>query len=445
MNLGPGPSVGSMEMGVQELRVILLGRTGLDAALRRDTTLELVRTRSPLDALGEVAGARSIPAVVIVDAESEPRRAGTGSLAEFVAGLRRVRPDVRVLRVGRGDEPTPSEYDGVIDPSRAAESLHELAARAPGVEVKPAAREELPARQPVADEPGPTAAACVPIGADPGDEPLARALADGEEIRARALEMIAARLGGAEVRLSTGTDVVEPGWPHWASAPVSIGGAPAGVLRARGVEPGALSAHASWLGAWLGLAARHKELHDAAYKDQLTGAWNRRAFDEHLALVLEEARRERLAVTLLAFDIDDFKRFNDTHGHAWGDEILRETTRLITSVIRPGDRVCRVGGDEFAVVFFEPGGPRAPNSRPPASVFDIAERFQSRVRSAQFRRLGDEAPGRLTISGGLATYPWDGRTPAELLARADELSMQSKRQGKNAIVYGPDARRVGEG
>ncbi len=139
------------------------------------------------------------------------------------------------------------------------------------------------------------------------------------------------------------------------------------------------------------------------------------------------------------FDIDDFKKYNDEYGHDAGDEILSEVVRLLRSVTRPTDKVCRIGGDEFAVVFHEPEGPRSPDSKHPTTVHAITRRFQQQVISHKFPKLSGCAPGTLTISGGLATFPWDGQTPAELLARADERAMESKRQGKNAITIGPGA------
>jgi diguanylate cyclase (GGDEF)-like protein len=150
-------------------------------------------------------------------------------------------------------------------------------------------------------------------------------------------------------------------------------------------------------------------------------------------------------VTVLVFDIDDFKRFNDAYGHGAGDEILTECVRLLSAAVRPTDKVCRIGGDEFAVIFYEPEGPREPDSRHPTSVFDVAERFQAQLRSAQFRKLRDELPGCLTISGGLATYPWDGRTAEELVERADQLALEGKKQGKNVIAIGPGCRRLANG
>ena len=110
---------------------------------------------------------------------------------------------------------------------------------------------------------------------------------------------------------------------------------------------------------------------------------------------------------------------------------------ILRSVIRPTDRVCRIGGDEFAVIFNEPAGPREEGSQHPKDVFLLAHRFQQQVQQHRFPKLSDCLPGTLSVSGGLATFPWDGTTPEALLAQADKNALQSKRQGKNAITFGP--------
>ena len=173
--------------------------------------------------------------------------------------------------------------------------------------------------------------------------------------------------------------------------------------------------------------------------DDLTGAWNRRYFERFLQAAVERAQGQRHTLSVLVIDIDNFKYFNDRFGHAAGDEILKETVRLLKSVIRSGDRVCRIGGDELAVVFYEPSGPRESGSKPLESIEQITARFQKQIAEARFPKLGPQAPGKLTVSGGLATYPWDGRTVAELVAHADDLAMSTKRAGKNKITFGPHA------
>ncbi|MBK7403843.1 MAG: GGDEF domain-containing protein [Phycisphaerales bacterium] len=436
------------------LRVILVGRTGLDAALRHDPGLELVRAKTPLDAIGELAEPLEptgpAGAVVIVDPESEPA-AGPGSLAEFLAGLRRIDPAVRVFRVARNGGLVPSGYDGSVGADDVAAALREFIERGsrasdpvpPSIEPKPI----IGGTNGV--QPSPTRGSASPqfVRAEGSAETkLLRAVIDGDSVLPPALEAIRARLAPIEVEfLKSPGDSAPPGWAAWASAPVrlSTSGRLAGELRSRGASVEALEREAAWLAAWLELESKQLALSEAAYRDSLTGAWNRRYFDDFLPRAMEEARASRRALTILLFDIDDFKKFNDQYGHAAGDEILIECVRMISAVVRPTDKVCRVGGDEFAVVFYEPEGPRAPDSRHPSSVFDIAERFRSQVRSAHFRKLSDEAPGCLTISGGLATFPWDGRTPDELVERADQLALEGKRQGKNVIAIGPGCRKLG--
>jgi diguanylate cyclase (GGDEF)-like protein len=144
----------------------------------------------------------------------------------------------------------------------------------------------------------------------------------------------------------------------------------------------------------------------------------------------------------MVFDIDDFKKYNDQFGHGAGDDILRESVRLLNSVIRQGDRVCRIGGDEFAVIFADSEAPRQPGSHHPETVDVIARRFQQQICTMRFPKLGAEAPGTLSISGGLATYPWDGGDPDTLLQHADRLALESKRKGKNAVTLGPGAQAM---
>ncbi|MCG8507959.1 MAG: GGDEF domain-containing protein, partial [Rhodospirillales bacterium] len=205
------------------------------------------------------------------------------------------------------------------------------------------------------------------------------------------------------------------------------------------VTSGHLQPWADWLARWLALDLRMKELNQMALRDDMTGAWNRRYFNRFLNRILKRAGEDRSQVTLMVFDIDDFKLYNDRYGHAAGDEILREAARLMQSVVREHDVVARIGGDEFAVIFWDAEGPRRPNSKHPQDVVEAARRFRAAICKHSFPKLLDQAPATLTISGGLASFPWDGRTAEQLLERADAMAMQSKRQGKNAITFGPGA------
>ena len=138
----------------------------------------------------------------------------------------------------------------------------------------------------------------------------------------------------------------------------------------------------------------------------------------------------------MIFDIDDFKHYNDKWGHDAGDEIIREVVKLLQCIIRKGDHVCRIGGDEFAVLFCDPTPPREPGSNHPTTVEILARRFREQVSKAQFPKLGEEATGSLSISGGLATFPWDASDVDSLVEKADQRLYKSKRLGKNSITIG---------
>lgn len=220
---------------------------------------------------------------------------------------------------------------------------------------------------------------------------------------------------------------------------VSFEGTNFGSLTSQNGDVQALGSWSAWLARWVALERRQAELYEMAMHDKLTGTWNRRYFELFLERVLQHAAQGRQQVTLLVFDIDNFKQYNDNFGHPAGDEILKSTAALIQSLVRDHDVVARIGGDEFAVIFWDKGEPRHLGSQHPNNVIGIAKRFQKAICEHKFPKLGEEAVGRLTVSGGLAGFPWDGRTPDELLARADANAMRSKQQGKNAICFGPGA------
>ena len=204
---------------------------------------------------------------------------------------------------------------------------------------------------------------------------------------------------------------------------------------------GRLEPWAQWLGRWLVLDRKMDTLRDMAFKDELTGSWNRRYFDRFLRRILDRAAKERSQVTLMVFDIDDFKRYNDTYGHSAGDQILSETARLMRAVVREHDVVARIGGDEFAVIFWDAQADQRPHGKHPEDVLKAARRFQKAICDHRFPKLAEEAPASLTVSGGLAGFPWDGQTAESLLEHADQMALQSKRQGKNAILFGREALR----
>jgi len=189
-------------------------------------------------------------------------------------------------------------------------------------------------------------------------------------------------------------------------------------------------------------AARLGELERLATEDDLTGLKNRRYLGEFLRQILQHATREGFQVTLLLFDIDDFKRYNDAFGHTVGDNVLREAAMLIRRCCREHDVVARIGGDEFAVVFWDrpdrPVNPHEPERRTaaehPRQAYFMAERFRRQISDSNLSSLGAGGQGTLTISGGLAAFPQDAQNAEALFERADQALLEAKRQGKNRIV-----------
>ncbi|MBB6428404.1 GGDEF domain-containing protein [Algisphaera agarilytica] len=273
-----------------------------------------------------------------------------------------------------------------------------------------------------------------------GDTDLVNLILRGEGgMKSTALAMIRAQSGLSDVNFYPANQVPE-GFAN-SSAPVAQCDQTFGCLTSSDPDAGPqLTVWADWLVHWLRLEAQFNRLRDLAMKDELTGVWNRRYFNHFLKKILDRAAAGRQQVTLLLFDIDDFKLYNDAYGHAAGDEILVGVANLMKSSVREHDVVARIGGDEFAVIFWDAGEePRKAHSKHPDDVLNAAKRFQKAVCDHRFPKLLDKAHGTLTISGGLAGFPWDGRTPEDLLEAADTMAMQSKQQGKNAITFGPGA------
>jgi len=190
------------------------------------------------------------------------------------------------------------------------------------------------------------------------------------------------------------------------------------------------------------LNQRLEVLEKLATEDDLTGLKNRRYIWEFLRQILERAQQDASRVTLMVYDIDDFKHYNDLCGHPAGDQILKEAALLMSSCCRVHDVVGRIGGDEFAVIFWDDPLKKRDSAslerrldrmdHPREPIF-IAKRFQRALENSDLDLLGSDNMGVLTISGGLASYPYDGDTVEQLFEKADEALLEAKRSGKNRV------------
>ncbi len=409
--------------------VVVVGATGRTGALEADPSVSIARVETLLEAIAFFS---------VVDRNSDLIHIAALStevwdlpaLKEFMDALRFVDANASVVHIGPCKPAARELIDGVVSHQMNPDEIRAIIETRPVTELPPPV-EVLASEDPEA-----------PPVSSIGDAELVRALMLGEDLIPLATQLIAERLADPSLQFVPQSTSVE--LSHAKSVMVKSEGRIAGYLVSenRSVTLATLESHSAWLGCWLALDRRFRDQRIEALTDPLTGAWNRRYFDRYLSRAIELAQSSRHTATIMVFDIDEFKKYNDQFGHAAGDEILVEVVRLLRSVIRPSDRVCRIGGDEFAVIFFEPRGPRVPASKPPDSIYRIARRFQSQIGGHSFPKLGQSAPGTLTISGGLATYPWDGRTPQTLLERADQLAIQSKAAGKNVITLGPGASRA---
>lgn len=175
--------------------------------------------------------------------------------------------------------------------------------------------------------------------------------------------------------------------------------------------------------------AREREFYrELSYIDSLTGVYNRRYFDEALEAEIHKARMHETDLVLVIADIDDFKIYNDLHGHQKGDEVLSRIGRMMKSVCRASDIVTRYGGEEFAILF-----PRAGKTH----AQELAARIVNQFRDTPFEGEESLPVGRLTLSVGVACFPDDARTAEELVRCADAAMYEAKKSGKNRVkLYG---------
>ncbi|MBP2152076.1 sensor domain-containing diguanylate cyclase [Xanthobacter flavus] len=165
------------------------------------------------------------------------------------------------------------------------------------------------------------------------------------------------------------------------------------------------------------------QLERMAITDSLTGLPNRRALDLTLDVEVRRSRRERRELAVLMIDIDHFKRVNDTHGHAVGDAVLAEIAhRIQRAACRPGDFVCRYGGEEFVVILPE---------TPSQGAELVAERIRASVAAIAVVTHGVAV--EITVSVGIAVARAEDQ-PGDMVARSDTALYTAKRAGRNRVA-----------
>jgi two-component system cell cycle response regulator len=167
-----------------------------------------------------------------------------------------------------------------------------------------------------------------------------------------------------------------------------------------------------------------EKLAEMSVRDELTGMFNRRYFQEALEREVSGAQRYGHVLALCMIDLDHFKRVNDTHGHLCGDRVLKEFGRLLNDSIRQYDVGCRYGGEEFAVILPDTSLDKA---------LALCERFRERIKAHEFTY--EALTLRITASVGVAARPGGGTiTGRQLVDQADKALYQAKSQGRNKVV-----------
>lgn len=164
---------------------------------------------------------------------------------------------------------------------------------------------------------------------------------------------------------------------------------------------------------------------EEAITDALTGLYNRRYFFEKAREDAHKAIKHHSPISIFIFDIDHFKKYNDMHGHPEGDYLLKELSRILKENSREGDVTARYGGEEFIVLM--------PDTDKEGAVV-YGEKIRKVIESYPFRHREKQPLGYLSVSGGVASFPFDGSSIEAVIRCADEALYESKRSGRNMIT-----------
>jgi diguanylate cyclase (GGDEF)-like protein len=229
---------------------------------------------------------------------------------------------------------------------------------------------------------------------------------------------------------------LEPEVTHYLCAPMIAYGEIQGVLHLRNIEKSTDSFAKSKLGLagtiadYIGLALANLKLRETlrqqSIHDPVTGLFNRRYMKEALERELRRAVRDQRSLGILMFDIDHFKKLNDTFGHEVGDAVLNALGNFLKMQIRGNDIPCRYGGEEFLVIL-----PRLPLEE----CQQRAEKLRDEVKRLDVQHEGKLLP-HITFSVGIAEFPEHGDNLDDLLKAADNALYLAKASGRDRVVVG---------
>lgn len=177
------------------------------------------------------------------------------------------------------------------------------------------------------------------------------------------------------------------------------------------------------LGAQIGIALNNAQLYSLAVTDGLTGLYVRRYFDLRMSEEFDQARRYRRCFSLMLFDIDHFKKFNDTHGHQTGDLVLQQFAELLRINTRRSDICCRYGGEEMVVVL--------PETRIKDAAI-LAQKLRDTIHKHVFHGMNQEEL-HVTSSIGVSEFKESMKEPADLVKAADDALYRAKENGRDRV------------
>ncbi len=179
---------------------------------------------------------------------------------------------------------------------------------------------------------------------------------------------------------------------------------------------------------------KEKELYkQLAIIDGLTEVYNRHYFNQMIPRELERAKRYKNPFSFLMLDIDNFKNFNDDHGHLAGDWALKKTSQVIVGSARVSDMVFRYGGEEFAVAL--------PETDKPGAII-LAKRIRATMSKTRFLDSRIMPTQHITISIGVCTFPVDAQNFREVIENADKYLYSAKRLGRNRVCFSSEGKEV---